>query len=101
MDKKQFYVQMFCDCGFKYDGPREEAPNDGYECPNCGSVHVSRFEGVTCHCGCVVWLSGFTNECDKCGQLYNAFGQELSSPSNWDEEDRYGTFGPQNYEEDY
>lgn len=101
MDKKQFYIQMFCDCGFKYDGPREEAPNNGYECPDCGSTHVGRFEGVTCHCGCIVWLSSFTNECDKCGQLYNAFGQELAPPNQWDEEDRYSTFGPQNYEEDY
>ena len=102
MAEKKFYVSMFCGkCGVVYEGPREEAPNNGYECPKCGNLHIARLEGVVCHCGCIVWLGGFTEECDNCGQLYNGFGQELASPNQWDEEDRYGTFGPQNYEEDY
>jgi hypothetical protein len=41
-----------------------------------------------------------TNECE-CGRLYNNFGQELSNPSKWDEEDRYETFGPLTGKLDY
>ncbi|WP_027406137.1 hypothetical protein [Anaerovibrio sp. RM50] len=42
----------------------------------------------TCHCGNTVY---FENEymgacqCDKCGQWYNLFGQELLPPEQWGE----------------
>jgi hypothetical protein len=26
-----------------------------------------------------------TNECDECGRLYNAFGQSLRPPEEWEE----------------
>ena len=30
-----------------------------------------------CSCGARVQLRYFTNDCERCGKLYNAFGQEL------------------------
>jgi hypothetical protein len=39
-----------------------------------------------CACGAEVELGGFTNECDRCGRLYNSGGQELCHPSLWGEE---------------
>lgn len=60
---------------------------------------------ITCDCGEEVYLDKFSSvtECTSCGRLYNAFGQELAPVDQWDEEDRYGTFGPLNgpSDEDY
>jgi hypothetical protein len=39
-----------------------------------------------CTCGEEVELSGSTNQCPKCSQLYNWIGQQLSDPENWGEE---------------
>lgn len=69
-------------------------------CPNCKEersivcVHI-----IQCDCGTEFINSGNTNICPECGKLFNAFGEELSDPSCWDEEDWYGCFGPQNYYE--
>ena len=70
---------------------------DSDQCPRCGSYNVARTRFVECDCGDIVYLDGFTNECYKCGALYNGFGQQLAPPEEWDEEDRYACFGPQNY----
>ena len=65
-----------------------------HECPECGEwmKHSSR---ITCDCGETISIDNFTNECN-CGALYNSFGQRLSDPSDWEYEDRYACFGPQN-----
>jgi hypothetical protein len=39
-----------------------------------------------CVCGEEVYLSGFTNTCDKCERDYNGSGQELAPRSQWGEE---------------
>lgn len=54
-----------------------------------------------CTCGKHIYLYSFTNECDKCGRLYNNFGQELAPANEWEEQDRYACYGPQNGNEDY
>ena len=66
-----------------------------YECPNCKSHNVVNTEFLTCDCGKLVYLHSHTNFC-KCGRLYNGFGQELAPPEDWNPEDVYGIFGPQN-----
>ncbi len=67
-----------------------------YECPKCGSEDVFNSSFITCDCGTTVYVEGFTNECPECGKLYNGFGQELAPPEQWDDEDRYACYGPQN-----
>lgn len=66
-----------------------------YECPQCKSEDVTNTEFLECDCKKLVYLHSHTNFC-KCGRLYNLFGQELLPPENWDPEDVYGIFGPQN-----
>ena len=97
---REILVEIICNCGYEYKGPEQEAPNYGYECPQCGRTRMSKYRSLICHCGCEVWLNGDPNECEQCGQLYNAFGQTLAPPSQWDEQDRYDTFGPQNNKEE-
>lgn len=49
---------------------------------------------LVCSCGETVYLddpSGLTNECEKCGRLYNNCGQSLLPREMWEER----------YEEDY
>ena len=53
-----------------------------------------------CTCGEHMYLYSFTNECE-CGRLYNNCGQELAAVEQWDEEDRYACYGPQNGNGDY
>lgn len=67
-----------------------------YECPKCGSEDVFNSSFITCDCRTTVYVDRFTNICDGCGKLYNSSGQELAPPDQWDEEDRYACFGPQN-----
>ena len=43
---------------------------------------------VKCACGRKHWLAMDDSVCD-CGQLYNAFGQQLVPPSQWGENDDY------------
>ncbi len=78
----------------------EEVVDDGVwidKCPKCGSEDLYRSSFVNCeHCGEKVYLTGFTTECYGCGKPYNGFGQELAPVAEWDEEDRYGCYGPQN-----
>jgi hypothetical protein len=50
-------------------------------------------------CGKEVILTGFTNFCE-CGEMYNFAGQLLAPVEEWDPEDRYGVFGPQNQNDD-
>lgn len=38
-----------------------------------------------CHCGYRIEAFGYDVDCDKCGQLYNAFGQALKPQSQWGE----------------
>lgn len=90
---KKIGNELYCrDCEYE---TRTEARLD--ECPKCGSPSVFNSSFITCDCGTTVYLSRFTNECEMCGKLYNGFGQELAPVNEWDEETRYGTFGPQNY----
>lgn len=87
--------EMWCpNCNKEYI---EESENERcYECPQCGGrVYRDRF--LICECGKIVYLQEFTNECE-CGKLYNSFGQELAAPDEWDEEERYEYYAP---EEDY
>lgn len=73
-----------------------------YECPKChktDGVHNSSF--IICDCGTRIYTDDFTNVCPECGKLYNNFGQELAPAEEWEEEDRYACFGPQNDNEDY
>jgi hypothetical protein len=37
-----------------------------------------------CACGDIVDLWFDVNECDSCGQLFNAFGQKLKPEDEWD-----------------
>jgi hypothetical protein len=88
-------VEISCnDCCYEaVPGPNALSEHNSYECPKCGSRHIQRYPYVECECGDYVYLINHTNQCE-CGKLYNGFGQELADPSKWDEEDRYGTFGP-------
>ena len=86
--------EMYCQaCGHEWQ--ENEENQNCYECPKCGSMAVYRSRFITCHCGKDVYCDSFTNECE-CGALYNAFGERLASPEQWDEQDRYDCFGPQN-----
>lgn len=40
----------------------------------------------TCKCGATVesW-GGMDTDCDRCGRDFNAFGQELRPPDEWEE----------------
>lgn len=87
--------EMYCNkCGNEWIEQEENL--NCYECPKCHSGHVYRDRFITCDCGETVYCNCFTNECEKCGALYNGFGERLASPRNWDDEDRYACFGPQN-----
>lgn len=55
-------------------------------CPACGSHDVFNSRFTKCHCGELVYLTRFTNECWECGQLYNNSGQELLPMEMWEEE---------------
>ena len=88
--------ELYChDCGYEARTEHRE-----YECPKCGSCNVFNSSFVICDCGTTVYVDSFTNECPECGKLYNNFGQELASASEWDDEDRYACFGPQNCYDD-
>jgi len=40
-----------------------------------------------CHCGSIVVLYDcMTNECEKCGTLYNGSGTELRPMNEWEED---------------
>lgn len=67
----------------------EEITHDEYN--ELNNIHV-------CGCGKEVHCHSFTNYCE-CGEMYNFAGQHLAPINEWDEEDIYGTFGPQNEEE--
>ena len=70
------------------------------ECPHCRSPWGRTYAELTCDCGEAVLLTGFTNTCPKCGAMYNHAGQRLAPVEEWDPEDRYACFGPQNSEDD-
>ena len=71
-------------------------------CPKCGSENLFRGNFIICpHCNGKVYVDRFTNICPECETMYNASGDELAPPEEWDEEDRYACFGPQNVCEDY
>ena len=83
-------------------GHEERIEHYEFECPKCKSedIYISKF--ITCDCGSTVYLGRFTCECENCGKLYNSLGQELAPPDEWDDDDRYACYGPQNdYEYDY
>ena len=51
--------------------------------------HVREAATGTCHCGNRMELYDQyygTCQCDKCGQWYNLFGQELLPPDEWEED---------------
>ena len=88
-------VEIYCmDCGYEEVFEDHKRP---FECPRCGSPLLHETCMIKCeNCGKDVYLTNHTNECE-CGAFYNGFGQRLSDPDEWDEEDRYGTFGPEDY----
>lgn len=88
-------VEIYCmSCGHKEVFEDHKRP---FECPKCGSPLLHETCIIECEdCGKDVYLTDNTNECE-CGALYNGFGERLSDPEEWDEEDRYGTFGPEDY----
>ena len=88
-------VEIYCmSCGHEEVFEDHKRP---FECPKCGSPLLHETCIIECEdCGKDVYLTDNTNECE-CGALYNGFGQRLSDPEEWDEEDRYGTFGPEDY----
>ncbi|MBQ4447454.1 MAG: hypothetical protein II897_04085 [Clostridia bacterium] len=93
---KEVKNELYCrECGHTHITEHRE-----YECPDCGSSNVYNCSFITCDCGETVYLSGHTIECE-CGKLYNGFGQELAPVEEWEPEDRYGCFGPQNACYDY
>ncbi len=47
-----------------------------YSCPAIGR----------CTCGAEVVLSQSDNDCEKCGAIYNSFGQRLAPREHWGEE---------------
>lgn len=87
--------EMYCnECGHEWQ--ENEENQNCYECPKCGTISVYRSRFITCQCDNTVYCDNFTNMCDKCGALYNAFGERLASPDQWDDEERYECFSPQN-----
>lgn len=93
-------LEMYCNnCNHEWREDEENA--NCYECPQCHSTSIYRSRYITCSCGATVYCDGFTNECDGCGALYNGFGQLLAPPSQWDDDDRYDCFGPQDYDDEF
>lgn len=88
---KRIWVDFYC-CDCATDLTLEARK---YERPMCKSDNVTNTEYLVCDCGQRVYLHSHTNFC-KCGRLYNGFGQELAPPEDWNPEDVYGIFGPQN-----
>ena len=88
-------VEIYCmSCGYEEVFEDHKRP---FECPKCGSPLLHETCIIECEdCGKDVYLTDNTNECE-CGALYNGFGERLADPDEWDEEDRYGTFGPEDY----
>lgn len=88
---KEIKNELYCrDCGFETVTEHSE-----YVCPECAGLDVFNCSFITCDCGERVYTNHFTNECPECGKFYNAFGQELAPPEEWDDDDRYDAFGPQ------
>jgi hypothetical protein len=57
---------------------------------------------LECNCGEVIDLEDvLTNECPKCGRLYSGSGESLAPIEQWDPEDKYACFGPQNGPDEY
>ncbi len=90
--------RVFNECYCRSCGREHTTEHREYECPSCGSEDVHNTSFLTCNCGERVYLGSFTNECCGCGRLYNPFGQELAPVREWDDDDRYECFGPQNDE---
>ena len=91
------------ECSCRSCGAETETEHHEYECPKCGSDDVLNTGFVVCDCCEHLYLPKGLGVayCDGCGTLYNAFGQTLAPPEEWDDEDRNATFGPQEYEEDW
>ena len=88
---KQIYVEFYCtECELSEVNDARK-----YECPRCESDEVVNTEFLICDCGKRVYLHSHTNFCE-CGRLYNGFGQALAAPEDWNPEDMYDIFGPQN-----
>lgn len=57
---------------------------------------------LRCDCGAEVELwDALTNSCEQCDRNYNMSGQKLAPVEQWEAEDRYACFGPQNGPDDY
>ncbi len=55
-----------------------EEEEQTFECPKCGSESVIYSREMICDCGETIYLTDpLTNECSKCGKLFNSCGQEL------------------------
>lgn len=66
-------------------------------------VPYGRHTRTLVHCDCgstVLCVDGLWNQCG-CGAGYNAFGQPLAPPEQWEAEDRSATFGPRNQEDGF
>ena len=71
-----------------------------YRCPDCHGDDLMAVAAVDC-CGFALICDRFTNECPICGKLYNFAGHELAPVEEWDPEDRYACFGPQNGDDEW
>lgn len=60
-----------------------EDPYQVFNCPECKCDRFFTAASLTCHCGEEVSLSGFTNTCRKCDNMYNRSGQGLAPVSDW------------------
>jgi hypothetical protein len=49
-----------------------------------GRIIMRQWRCDNCYHAVEAWL-GHDTACDRCGQLYNAFGQRLAERSTWDE----------------
>lgn len=95
--RNNLHYEHICDtCGEIFTLDHRE-----FECPICGSDNVRSFRVIHCDCGEEFDARGFTIECPECGALYNGFGQRLADPREWDPDDRYDSFGPQECEYGY
>jgi hypothetical protein len=89
---KEFMSGIQCAaCGCGWTNRTEAQP-----CENCGATmkpyrhdlsrYVAGYIVIECACGAELECSRFTDECNRCGRLYNWAGQELAPREQWGKE---------------
>jgi ribosomal protein S27AE len=96
MNKRR--VEYYCqECGYKYYSSFEQAVETFK--PTCPKCDTWLYETREVRCSCGTWLplstSSSATECFKCGSLFNALGQSLRPAREWDPEEVYDAFGPE------